>query len=285
MAGIFWDAEQKGSIRRMTRKNPLRELLNAGRPSVGTRMHSSWPTIIELIGQSGDYDYVEIVAEYAPYDAFSLENQGRAIDLFDHFCGMVKVPQELRSHTAVRALNAGIQNMLFADVRTATDAKECIQAVRAESPHTGGLRGVGQGRDVGITQDVGTPAFVQSTADTVVALMIEKKESIENLDDILSVPGVDMVQFGPVDYAMSIGRTGERSHPEVREAQRYLIERADAHGVACRAEIADPDGAKAYLDMGIQHFCMGMDVRILSNWYKANGSDLRRQLPRQVDTA
>lgn len=262
----------------MTRTNPLRELLKAGQPSLGTRMHSPWPTTIELIGQSGAFDYVEIVAEYAPYDAFSLENQGRAIDLFSRFCGMVKVPQELRAHTAIRALNAGIQNVLFADVRTAADARECVQIVRAESPETGGLRGVGQGRDVGIIMDVGSPAFVRSTADTVVALMIEKKESIENLDAILAVPGVDMVQFGPVDYAMSIGRVGERRHPEVLEAQRYLIERAEAHGIAFRAEIADAAGANAYLEMGVRHLCMGMDVRILFNWYQAQGAAVRSQV-------
>lgn len=266
----------------MIRANPLRELLASGQPSLGTRMHSPWATTIELIGHSKMFDYVEIAAEYAPYDAFSLENQGRAIDLFSHMTGMVKVPQELRAHTAVRALNAGIQNLLFADVRNASDAKECVQAVRAETPQTGGMRGVGQGRDVGVVLEIGTAAFVQSTADSVVALMIEKKESIENLDDILAVQGVDMVQFGPVDYAMSIGRTGERTHPEVKEAQKYLFDRAQAHGIACRAEIADVAAAGPYLDMGVQHFCMGMDVRILFNWYQANGAGLRELQPRAL---
>ena len=49
--------------------------------------------------------------------------------------------------------------------------------------------------------------------------MIEKKEAIENLESILAIPGVDMVQFGQTDYAMSIGVTGNRQHPAVDEAR------------------------------------------------------------------
>jgi 2-keto-3-deoxy-L-rhamnonate aldolase RhmA len=117
----------------MKRSNHLRELLKAGKPSLGTRLHSSWPTIIELVGYSSMFDYVEILAEYAPYNLFSLENQGRAIDLFENFTGMIKIAQESRRELAVKAMNAGIQNVLFADVRTVADVEECIKTVRAES--------------------------------------------------------------------------------------------------------------------------------------------------------
>lgn len=260
------------------RKNRLRELLVSGQPSIGTRLHSAWPTIIEVVGHSGGVDYVEILAEYAPYDSFTLENQGRALDLFDHLSGMVKVPQEDRSHVAVRALNAGIQNLLFADVRTAADAKACVQAVRAESPQTGGLRGVGQGRDVGIVLEVGSPAYVQSTTDAVIAFMIEKKEAIENLEAILATPGLDMVQFGPADYAMSLGMPGDRQNPAVREAEQHMIETALKMGVAPRAEIGEPAAADPYLARGVHHFCMGTDVRILFNWYRDQSSALRTRI-------
>ena len=59
---------------------------------------------------------------------------------------------------------------------------------RAESPATGGIHGVGMRRDVGFVLDIGTPAFVQALEDAVVALMIEKKPAVEDLDAILSVP-------------------------------------------------------------------------------------------------
>ena len=73
------------------RKNRLRELLDADQPSLGTHIHSSWPSITELVGHSGMFDYVEFVAEYAPYDLYALENLGRAVDLFDHMSAMMKI--------------------------------------------------------------------------------------------------------------------------------------------------------------------------------------------------
>ena len=48
------------------RPNKLRELLNAGKPTLGTHIHSTWPSLIEAIGHTGLYDYVEFVAEYGP---------------------------------------------------------------------------------------------------------------------------------------------------------------------------------------------------------------------------
>ncbi len=63
---------------------------------------------------------------------------------------------------------------------------------------------MGTRRDVGYVVDVGSPAFVQALEDAVVAVMIEKASGVEHLEAMLSVKSVDMVQFGPADYSMSI---------------------------------------------------------------------------------
>jgi 2-keto-3-deoxy-L-rhamnonate aldolase RhmA len=134
------------------RRNRLRELLNADQPSLGTHIHSSWPSIIELVGHSGMFDYVEFVGEYAPYDLYALENIGRAVDLFDHMTAMMKIEQEPRTYLTIRSIGSGIQNVLFADPRTVEDVEECVRAVRAETPGSGGVHGVGMRRDVRFVQ-------------------------------------------------------------------------------------------------------------------------------------
>src|SRR5580698_7782319 len=144
------------------RPNRLRELLKADRPSLGTHIHSSWPTIIELVGHSRMFDYVEFVAEYAPYDLYTLENMGRAVDLFPHLSAMMKIEQEPRTYLAVRAIGSGIQNLLFADPRTVADVEECVRAVRAETSKDRGRHGVGMRRDVGYVLEPGSPSFVQA---------------------------------------------------------------------------------------------------------------------------
>src|SRR2546423_14113841 len=106
-------------------ENRLRNLLRAGKGSLGTRLQSSWPTITELVGRSQQFDYVEFLAEYAPYDLYALDNLGRAIELYPNFTGLIKMERSAQAHLAVRAMAAGIQNLLFTDVRTAKDAEEC----------------------------------------------------------------------------------------------------------------------------------------------------------------
>jgi 4-hydroxy-2-oxoheptanedioate aldolase len=253
------------------RKNHLRELLRAGKPSLGTHLLSSWPTITEIVGQTGVWDYIEFVAEYTPWTMYDLDNLGRAIELFPDFTGMIKIEQDTRGHLAMRAIGAGIQNLLFADIRTPDEARQCVRAVRAEHPEQGGLHGVGMRRDVRTILHGGSPDWVESLAECVVVLMIEKRQAIENLETILDVEGIDMVQFGPSDYAMSIGLPGQGSHETVREAERYMIDVAHKRGIPARVEIRDAGGAQPYLDMGVRHFCVGWDVRILNDWFTTQG--------------
>ena len=72
------------------RRNLLRARLNAGQPTVGTHILSAWPTLVELIGHSGQYDYVEFTAEYAPFTMHDLDNLGRAFEL-KNLGGMITV--------------------------------------------------------------------------------------------------------------------------------------------------------------------------------------------------
>ena len=86
----------------MKRRNVLREKLDAGEPpSIGTHVHVLWPGMVEVIGHSGAMDYVEFQGEYAPYDLASLENFGRAVDLFPHMSSMMKIEQMPRTYLAV----------------------------------------------------------------------------------------------------------------------------------------------------------------------------------------
>lgn len=260
------------------RKNRLREALVNGRPTLGTRLMCPWPTVVELVGHSGQFDYVEFLAEYAPYDHTTLENMGRAIELFDHLSGMIKIEQESRTHAANRALGAGFQAVLFADPRSVDDARECVQAVRSERPSSGGLHGVAMTRAVGLGLEAGSEAWAAALDQVVIALMIEKKQAVQQLEAILDVPGIDMVQFGPSDYSNSIGRTGQITHPEVLEAEKHVIETALSKGVAPRVELTGSSGFEPYLEMGVKHFSIGVDLQTLFNWFETSGATMRREL-------
>ncbi len=259
------------------RPNRLRQLLNEGRPSIGHHVTSPSPDVVEIIGRAGGVDYLEFVAEYGPYDLQSLDNFGRALELTG-MSGMIKIDQENRAFTAGRAIGSGIQNVLFSDTRTVEEARSCVRAVRAETPQTGGGFGSADRRFAGYGLESASPAYVQSLEDGVVALMVEKREAVENLEDILSIGGIDMVVFGGNDYSMSIGRPGEGGHPDVQKALRRVYDTALGMGVQPRAEINSPDQAKLFLDMGVRHFAIGTDLFVLYGWIRDNAGGLREML-------
>ena len=220
------------------------------------------------------FDYVEFVAEYGPFDLYALDNLCRAAEL----CGlysMIKVDQEPRSFLAQRAIGAGFQSVLFADCRSVEEVRECVHIARPDTPEDRGTYGVAMRRFTYMGYG-GTPEYVQALRDVVVVIMIEKSGTVTQLEEVLSVQGVDMIQWGPSDYSMSVGWVGQEGSPEIKEIERKVFETALKMGVPPRAEINSVDQAKYYLDLGVRHFCIGTDISILYEWWKVNGERLRK---------
>jgi 2-keto-3-deoxy-L-rhamnonate aldolase RhmA len=256
------------------RPNKFRELLKADKPTIATHIHTTWPSIVEAIGHTGLYDYVEFVGEYGPFDLHDLDNLCRAAEIYN-LGTMIKVDQEPRGFIASRAIGSGFQSVLFSDCRSAEDVRECVNIARPETPEDGGTFGVATRRFTYMGYG-GSQEYVQALRDIVVVLMIEKKGAVENLEEILSIEGVDMIQWGGSDYSMSVGKAGQRGSAEIKAVEKQVIETALKMGVPPRAEINSADQAKAYLDMGVRHFCIGTDVNILFDWWKSHGDNLRK---------
>ena len=257
------------------RTNKLRDLLDKAKPTLGTRVIMVWPGLVEVIGSTGLYDYVEFLAEYGPFSLHDLDNFARAAELTG-LSTMIKIDQEPRTYLAGRALASGIQNFLFADIRSVGDAEEAVEAVRAEPK---GRSGVRMDRRIGYVGAIASAAdVVRMCNEAVVALMIEKESAVENLEEILSVEGVDMVQFGPADYSLSIGHPGEHNHHRVREAELKTIKTALKMDVAPRAEVSTPEKAQRYIELGVRDFNLNIDLVILYQWWKKNGAEMRKAL-------
>jgi len=263
------------------RKNKLREMLTEGKPTLATRLLSVCPGLVEIIGHTGMFDYVEYLGECSPWDLHDLENFSRAVELFD-MSSMIKVDQNCRAFIAQRALGSGIQNILFADIRTVEEAKECVGIVRAETPKTKGINGAANRRNVGYYVEACSPEYVKAMDEAVVALMIEKREAVDNLEEILSVKGIDMVQFGPGDYSLSLGYPGQRNHPKVKEAELKTIKTALEKGIRPRVEIGSIyyklEDIQKYLDLGVRDFNLPSEGKIIYEWLKRNGDDFKKIL-------
>ena len=260
----------------MWKENILRKLLNEGKPTIGTHIITPWPGMFEIIGNSGVFDYVEYVAENSDWDLPMIANIGRTMELFSKMSLMIKVEEQAKGFLTTRAVDAGFQSVLFTDIRSAEALRESIRYIRVETLEDGGLHGSGNRRHsggYGAARDASK--WPQYMREIVVVSMIEKPGAMEDLDAILDIEGLDMVQFGPSDYSVSIGMAGQGRSAQVQDKHKEMIEKALKKGVAPRVEISTVDQAEPYIEMGVKHFCMGWDVDIMSAWCKNQGTALR----------
>jgi len=254
------------------RPNSLRTKLLSGEPSVGTHVMTTEPWVLEAIGHTHVFDYVEFTAEYSPYTLRDLDAMCRTAELYELDL-MIKVDYDTHQFTSQHAIGSGFTSILFADCHDVGEAMACLRSVRPDTPADGGAHG-SRGRRFRPGFG-GSEAYVESIRDIVCMLMIEKGTAVEQLDQILGLSGLDMIQWGPGDYAMSIGMIGQAKSAEVRAVERRVIESAIKCGVRPRAEIGTPSDAAWYLDLGVKDFAIGSDLHILYNWLKKEGSALR----------
>ena len=256
------------------RANSIREKLNSDTPTLSTHIHSVWPSEIEALGHTGIYDYVEFVAEYGPSDLHDLDNMVRAAEL--HNLGsMFKIDQSLMPFLAQRGIGAGFESILFTDVRSIEEVRDCIKAARADHPDQGGLYGVATRRNSYMGYG-GSPEYVEALGDVVLAFMIEKKGAVDDLENILALKDVEMVQWGAADFSKNIGVL--RDDPIVIVAKKKTFETAIKMGVHPRAEISSSDEVKEYLDIGVRHFSIGTDITILRDFWKNVGEKISKSL-------
>lgn len=256
------------------KENKLRTLLINGRPSISTRLWSTWPFYTESAGATGNFDYIEFVAEYAPFSQYDLENITRAAELHD-MGTMIKVDYQNRAYIAQKAVASGFQAVLFSDHKNAEQVKETIKHLTPDTLGYDGTFGYANRRYIGTQTHMQQIQHAKRINDVVLAFMIEKMEAVDNIDEICSVPGVDMVQFGPSDFSMSMGWNRAEHVEGCKAAERKVIAAALRHGVQPRCEIQNVDEAQYYIDLGVRHFCLGDQLNILRNFWINDGGRMR----------
>jgi len=95
--------------------------------------------------------------------------------------------------------------------------------------------------------------------------MLEHIEAVENVDQILSVPGIDATFIGPYDLSASMGLPGQIDHADVLEAQQTLLAACKRHGVPPGIHVVPVDGVRVArrIDEGFRFIACGIDTEFL----------------------
>jgi len=178
--------------------NAVKDLLKSGKTIVGTA-GSPHPEVSAVLADAG-FDFLLFDTQHSPYHMKDLAAGIQACN------GKKAAPfarvDSIRSEQILFALDAGARGIIVPMVNTRAEAEYIVESCRyypAGKRSNGGMRG-----DWGETKDY--QDYMETVnRDLVIIPMIETNEAISNIDDILSVDGIDVALIGPSDYSIELG--------------------------------------------------------------------------------
>jgi 2-keto-3-deoxy-L-rhamnonate aldolase RhmA len=222
------------------RKNRAKEKLQAG--GVVTTISGNMSSeIIDFLGPLG-FDAVWLECEHGPVSWEQISDMTRACDLW----GLSSVTRVNANEPwlITRTLDRGSMGIVAPHVNTAADAQQAVQSAKFAPL---GYRGMFGGR-----QSYGVPDYFQHANDqTMVVVLLEEVEALQNLEEILKVDYVDVFFVAPSDLAQTMGHLGNPGHPEVQEAIDKAIAQIVASGRVA-GTLANDASASRYLEQGVR---------------------------------
>ncbi|MEX0761350.1 MAG: aldolase/citrate lyase family protein [Dehalococcoidia bacterium] len=220
-------------------KNTMKAKIKAGQPAFGVSVQFPSPELVEMIGELG-FDWVMLDCEHG---SITPDTIGPMI-LAAEVRGLTPIvrPEVNRPEVINRYLDRGAMGVQVPHVNT---KEEAIAAVRACRYYPEGDRGLGGGRMADFGFGTSTAEHVKEVnAEMLVCIQIEHTEAVENLDEILTVDGVDVFFIGPTDLSQSMGHPGNRSHPDVEKVLDETFAKIHAAGKASGTPSAAEGAAK-----------------------------------------
>jgi 4-hydroxy-2-oxoheptanedioate aldolase len=239
------------------RENRIRSIWNAGGTvlngwcvipdafSAETMAHQGWDSLT-LDMQHGVIDYQAAINMLA---AISTTNT----------MPVVRVPW-LDPGIIMKMLDAGAYAVICPMVNSRADAEKLVAATRYPPR---GQRSFGPVRALLYAGS----DYARHANDTVTCFaMIETRQALDALDDILAVDGLDAIYIGPADLSLALGCTPKFDQDEkpVVDAIDYILARAKAHGVAAGIHNGTPEYALAMIEKGFQFVTVASDARLMA---------------------
>src|SRR3954471_5516423 len=215
----------------MKQPNRIKAAMRAGRKAYGYSLSFPSPWVIDILG-SINFDYVFIDGEHGPFGLDQLEDLCRTAERYK-VTTIARVP-DIGSSTILRYLDRGVMGILGPHIVTEADARQLVRAC-----YFGPIGERSFGANRGTDYNTGIPDkaayYRDCNEQMLVCALLEDRAVIDNLDAILSVPGIDLFSIGPNDFAQSLGYPGEPEHPDVIKAMQDLTRRIKAAGRTVQA--------------------------------------------------
>ncbi|WP_410513169.1 aldolase/citrate lyase family protein [Paenibacillus sp. BR2-3] len=258
--------------------NALKRKLLEGKAVYGLFCSIPSPIMVEMIGCAG-FDFVIIDTEHVLINPETLENMIRAAET-THITPLVRVA-DANPGTILRVLDAGAQGVVVPHVQSKEEAENIVRFSRY---YPLGTRSLNSGRPGSFGKNDLVAYMERANKEIMVIPMIESREGVDQADDILAVPGIDMVLEGAADLSQSYGIPWQTRGEAVKDALHQIQSAACRHGVpycAIPRAIEDMDmwrerGVRAYV-LGDERGTAFRALRNQLNMFKDQQAELLRK--------
>ncbi len=252
------------------KKNYLKEALMNGKTVFGPFLKFTDPAVVEIMGFAG-FDFVIIDQEHGPISIQSAQDMIRAAESVN-INPIIRVANNDES-LILRALDIGAQGVEIPQINCKSDALRAVNSVKY-SPQ--GDRGVCRYvRAANYSSMDKFKYFKSANKETMIIIHIEGVKGINNLDEILSVSGIDVVFIGPYDLSQSLGIPGKVNDSLVVEKMKEVVLKCKQHKIAVGTFADDVQTAKKWISLGVQYMSFSVDVGILYEASKSIMNELK----------
>ncbi len=237
----------------MVQTNLTKAKIRDGQVALGASINFYAPGLVELYGVMG-FDWVWIDCEHGSSNHSETENMVRAAELYE-LTPIVRIPNAYPS-TILQFLDRGAQGLIVPHISTRAEAEAVARASRY---HPDGDRSSATGgRTNRFGAGLSTPEYyAAANRETLVIVMIETPEAVENVREIAATPGIDALLVGSSDLTQTMGMA---TSAQLDAAIDRVIEGTQAEGKAVGVAGA---GMSLNNVQRFQHFA-GRGVQLLS---------------------
>jgi 4-hydroxy-2-oxoheptanedioate aldolase len=195
------------------RPNLAKRKLNASETVFGTLLTVMNPELVEMLGIAG-LDFIIVEGEHAPWDESQILNIVRASELV----GVTPTIRlsNLEPDRICRLLDMGVQGIHCSHVGSREEAEELVRVVKLYPLGERGFGRFARANFYGVLEE--DEAVRAANVESLVVVQIEDRNGIEHIQEILDVPGIDVISVGPSDLSQSYGLPGQYEHPTVKQA-------------------------------------------------------------------
>lgn len=237
--------------------NPLKEKLKAGKAVIGATVTVGHPEIASTLAIAG-FDFFWFEGEHSPLNIEKIRAMTLATRGLDTV-PITRVPYN-EPWLVKRALDAGSLGVIFPFTSTKELAEKAVRACKYPPE---GIRGFGPGMALSRWNVDGSSYIKYANQNVMVIVMIEQEEAVNNIEEIASVPGIDVLYIGPADLSFSLGVGGQMSHPSVEEAIQKVLAVGKRHNLIVGLPGGSTESINRRIREGFRFFQSPSDLGLL----------------------